>query len=114
MSEQLQGRELSRAVHAAMHGTPTLLQLTVVRRYAENADAIAEMIAWLTRRQDHLEIDCWANGNDGKPGVSAVLSVDDNWTSPYVEGATLNEALCRLVLAVSKQATGAAGEGEAP
>lgn len=74
-----------------------------VPKFDSNPATIPEMAAWLhANGVDNVQLNSWRLGNDGKPGASAVGIEDDDWTTSYVEGATLNEALARLVCAVAE------------
>lgn len=71
------------------------------KHYSTDPATDAEKLAWLTRFAT-VELYVWACGNDGKPGASAMLVNDGDAVSPYVEGATISEALARLVVAVAE------------
>lgn len=102
MGEQLQGRELDRAVAKAIGG----LGGNFTRNYSTDAATLPEMLAWLQARSDY-----------SSTSLSTVREVERSWpwawtaTMHYQKpdsrlnitghGQSLNEALCRLILAVA-------------
>jgi hypothetical protein len=92
-------RELSEAVARVL--VPTFSAELVSRvvadgvmNYATDWDRVPEMIAWLNKHAHHVVITCYATGaNIHDPIYVESMRIQ-------ASGKTLQEALCRLILAV--------------
>ena len=110
MSEQLQGRALDEAV-ARILGTTDSVDMNPAGvpymscfgmespRYSTDPATLTEMLEWLKSQPDHESTELLHETGEDPPFYAEMW--DSYGWSRNVRGATINEALARLVLAVA-------------